>query len=124
MTITFENDNDVIVYALEKIMSYAREFQYFFVGNCTWWIASIIGLDEGLRRHIDNLALRQSAIVRGISTTPRDIARNVSIEPDKKLPEVSVDSYVKDPLRRTRKGRVNPLPQSKRQLKKARQAKA
>jgi len=110
MTITFENDNDVIVYALEKIISYAREHHYFFVANCVWWTASIIGLDGGLRRYIDTLASRQPAIVRGVSTTPRDIARNVSIEPDKKLPEVPVDRYVKDPLRRTKKGRVNPLP--------------
>jgi len=120
MTITFENDKEVIVYALEKIVSYAREHHHFFVANCVWWIASIIGLDKGLRRHIDTLALSQPAIVRGISTTPRDIARNVSIESDKKSPAVSVDSYVKNPLRRTRKGRVNPLPQTKNQLKKIR----
>ena len=124
MTITCENDNDIIVYALEKIVSYARELQHFFVGNCVWWIASVIGLDEQLRQHIDNLAERQLAIVRGISTTLRDIARNLNVEPATKLPEVSVNSYVKDPLRRTRKGRVNPLPQSKKQLKKARQAEA
>jgi len=124
MTITFENDNDVIVYALEKIVSYAREYRYFCVANCTWWIASIVGLHEHLRRHIDKLELGQSTIARGISSTPRDIARDVSIESDKKIPEVSEDSYIPDLLRRTRKGRVNPLPQSKRQLKKARQAEA
>jgi len=121
MTITFENDNDVIVYALERIISYAREFQYFFLANCTWWIASIIGLDESLQRHIDNLALGQSVIARGISATPRDIARDISVESDKKIPKEAADNYVPDPLRRTRKGRINPLPQSKRQLKKARQ---
>ena len=49
MTITFENHNDIIVYALEKIVRYAKQHQYFFLGNCVWWIASIIGLDEGLR---------------------------------------------------------------------------
>jgi len=111
MTITFENDNDVIVYALEKIIAYAREYQYFFVENCTWWIASVIGLDEGLQRHLDNLASRQSAIVREISTTPRDIARDVSIEFDTKLPGVSLHNHVKDPLKRTKKGQVNPRPQ-------------
>jgi len=124
MTLTFENDNDVIVYALEKIVSYAREYQYFFVANCTWWIASIIGLVESLQRYIDNLALRQPTIVREISTVPRDIARNVSVESDKMSPEESVDSYVTDPLRRTRKGRVNPLHKSKKQLKKPIRAKA
>jgi hypothetical protein len=48
MTITFENDSDVIVYALEKIISFARGNQYLFVANCLWWIAGIIGLDKGL----------------------------------------------------------------------------
>ena len=124
MTITFEKEEDVIVYALEKISSYAREYQYFFLANCTWWIASIYGWDEHLRYYIDNWEYKQPTVARGISTTPTDIARDVSIESDKQLSETPADSYVKDPLRRTRKGRVNPLPQSKRQLKKARQAKA
>jgi len=145
MTITFENDNDVIVYALEKIISYAREYQYFFVANCTWWIASIYGLENQLRQHIDYLALRQAGNDRAISTTPRDIARSVSTELaitgiegdhlsqihlsriqniDIQPLEESSNILDRDPLRRTRKGRVNPLPQSKRQLKKARQANA
>ena len=142
MTITFENDNDVVVYALEKIISFAREYQYFFVANCTWWIASIYGVDNQLRQHIDYLALRQSEtdrtesiqhrgiqntrnpITRGVSPTPRDIARDIGIELSPEELEVSIDKYVSDPLRRTRKGRINPLPQSKKQLKKARQAEA
>jgi len=55
MTINFENDNDVIVYALEKIIAYARSTQQIFVAQCVWWLASIIGLDKGLTIHIDNL---------------------------------------------------------------------
>ena len=31
MTIGFENDNDVIVYALEKVIAYARDNQYIFL---------------------------------------------------------------------------------------------
>jgi len=60
MTLTFENDNDVIVYALEKIISYARKHQYIFVGQSIWWIASVIGLTEGLATHIDNLRTRET----------------------------------------------------------------
>jgi hypothetical protein len=45
MTITFANDNDVIVYALEKIISYTRKSQQIFVAQCMWWLASIIGLE-------------------------------------------------------------------------------
>ena len=116
MTITFENDSDVIVYALEKIVSFARKNQYLFVANCAWWLAGIIGLDSGLINYIDNLESRKRVIQpREISTVPRDIAREVSPD-DKPLHKYS------SVLRKTRQGRVNPLPQTKRQLKKARQA--
>jgi len=122
MPITFENDSDVIVYALEKIISFARNIQYLFVANCVWWIAGIIGLYEDLRIHIDNLTLRERTI-RVVSSTPRDIPRNISLDLDKQALSSSAN-YISDPVRRTRKGRVNPLPQSKKQLKKARQAEA
>jgi len=58
MTITFENENDVIVYALEKIIRYARKNQYIIVAQSGWWIASVIGLTDGLVTHIDNLRIR------------------------------------------------------------------
>jgi len=61
MTITFENENDIIVYALEKIISYARKNQYIFVAQSVWWIASVIGLTDGLVMHIDNLRVRSEA---------------------------------------------------------------
>jgi hypothetical protein len=116
MTITFENDSDVIVYALEKIISFARENQYLFVANCAWWISGVINLQQRLINHIDNLEARKAVIHnRAISVTPRDIARGVS-------PEGKFSDYIPDPLRRTRKGRINPTPQSKRQLRKARKA--
>jgi len=73
MTITFENDNDVIVYALEKVISYARSTQQIFVDQCVWWLASIISLEPGLIIHIDNL--REPSI---ITTTPRDIQEEQS----------------------------------------------
>jgi len=61
MVITFENENDVIVYALEKIICYARKHQYIFVAQSVWWIASVIGLTDGLVIHIDNLRARVEA---------------------------------------------------------------
>ena len=124
MTLNFANDSEVIIYAFEKIISFARQNQYFFVGSCVWWIASVIGLDTGLRIHIDNLEQigedREISSIqdRGISSTPRDIARDISV--DKQEATVPTDS-ITEPLRRTRKGRINSRPQSKRQLKKARQ---
>jgi hypothetical protein len=143
MTITFETDSDVIVYALEKIISFARDNQYLFVANCAWWIAGVIGLESGLVTHIDNLEIRRPAHrPREISNTPRDITRLESIDPEQiKLEETIIQrrnspeasrvanteltdpDYIPDPLRRTRKGKKNPIPQSKNQLKKARQAK-
>jgi hypothetical protein len=55
MTITFESDTDVIIYALEKIISYARNNQYIFLAQSIWWISSIIELQEGLIIYIDKL---------------------------------------------------------------------
>jgi len=115
MPITFENDSDVIVYALEKIISFARNIQHIFVANCVWWIAGVIGLDDGLKIHINNLTSRER-ITRGVSSTPRDIARDTSLDLDEQALSSSAN-YVSDPLRRTRKGRVNPLPQTKSNLK-------
>jgi hypothetical protein len=58
MTITFDNDNNVIVYALEKVISYARRTQQIFVAQCIWWLTSIIGPPQGLINHIDNVQSR------------------------------------------------------------------
>jgi hypothetical protein len=116
MTITFENESDVIIFAFEKVISFARENRYLFVANCVWWISGVLNLQQGLINHIDNLEARKAVVYnRAISATPRDIAREVS-------PEDKPSDYIPDPLRRTRKGRINPLHQSKRQLKKARKA--
>jgi hypothetical protein len=59
MPITFENDNDIIVYALEKVIAYARRTEQIFVAQCVWWLASIIGLELGLVRYIDTLLERE-----------------------------------------------------------------
>jgi hypothetical protein len=60
MTITFESDKDVIVYALEKKISYARNNQYIFLAQSIWWISSTIRLQEGLVIYIDNLKVREN----------------------------------------------------------------
>jgi hypothetical protein len=74
MTITFETDNDVIVYALEKIISYARNNQYIFLAQSVWWISSIIGLQEGLIIHIDNLKERSNI---GQTEIPCELSKQV-----------------------------------------------
>jgi hypothetical protein len=58
MTITFENDNDIIIYALEKVISHARRTQQIFMAQCGWWLASIIGLHQCLVKYIVNTQSR------------------------------------------------------------------
>jgi hypothetical protein len=58
MTITFENDNDVIAYAFENIVSYTKTHQYIFLAQCVCWLATCIVLHDGLVTHIDNLGIR------------------------------------------------------------------
>jgi len=87
MTITFENENDVIVYELEKIISYARKYQYIFVAQSVWWIALVIGLTEGLATHNDNLRIRKEIL------DPNYLSEKEAIElqdlSGRQIPEVS-----------------------------------
>jgi hypothetical protein len=157
MTITFENDNDVIVYALEKVIAYARRTQQIFVAQCVWWLASIIGLEQGLTIFIDNIqsrvevavnsgvrevpSERQEACVpeqsvrqdnpegvpnitqeRSVSATPRDLTE------DQRLDRIldSAERVIQESFRdrgHLQYNRVNPLPSTKTQLRKARKVK-
>ena len=145
MTITFENGNDVIVYALDKVISYARRTQQIFAANCVWWLASIIGLEQGLVVYIDNLQKRSNETTVGtsgleVSITPRNIQGD-SRARDESAPVTSRDlmndrqadlvldraeQFIEDSERARntwQRSRVNPLPQTKKQLKKARKIK-
>jgi len=91
MGITFENDNDVIIYALEKVIAYARRSQHIFLAQCIWWLASIIGLEQGLINHINNIQSRLHAenrpekipsVGRTVSPTPRDIQGDPRLSPE------------------------------------------
>jgi hypothetical protein len=154
MTITFENDNDVIVYALEKVISYARRTQQIFVAQCVWWLASIISLETGLINHIDNLQKREDVLkqarvseerreapeedqssqqvhpdrvaqisaVRPVSTVPRDLTEDQRLDRILEEAEEVVQNSLRD-REAVRRYRVNPLPTTKTQLKKARKVK-
>jgi hypothetical protein len=63
MTNTFSNDNDVIIYTFETVFASARRTQQIFVAQCVWWLAGIIGLEQGLIVHIDNLRSRETQVV-------------------------------------------------------------
>ena len=100
-TIIFEHENDIISYTLEKIISFPRWEQYLFVANCIWWIAGIIGLDQGLTIHIDNLVIRQGTAVRGV------LKRRRNMEGDMFRTERSSS---------TKNGSINPLTKTKQHL--------
>jgi hypothetical protein len=59
MTMSFKNKNINIVYALEKIICFARDNQYIILAQRIWWIASVIRLQPGLIIFIDNLKARE-----------------------------------------------------------------
>jgi len=95
MTITFENDNEGIIYALEKVISYTRKTQQIFVAQCVWWLASIVGLEQGLIVHIDNLRKRSEVSYVGtsgreVSVMPRDNQED-SRERNEAVPAISRD---------------------------------
>jgi hypothetical protein len=70
MTISFDNSNDVIVYALEKIISICRDHHHLYAAQCVWWLAAITGLQEGLVIHIDNLRAPRIPAITGSSNNP------------------------------------------------------
>jgi hypothetical protein len=80
MTITFENDNDGITYAFEKVISHARRTQQIFVAQCVWWIASIIGLQQKRANYIDNNQLRQEVNI--VPEKAPDFTKSIS--PDRR----------------------------------------
>jgi hypothetical protein len=134
MTVTFENDNDVIVYALEKVISYARRTQQIFVAQCVWWLASIIGLEQRLANYIDIVQSRINitiipekvpSIGRTVSPIPRDNQEDQ--RQDKILEEC--EEYLKDSRRlreiaalkatgKTLTGFIDPTAISKKHLRK------
>jgi len=84
MTVTFENDNDVIVYASEKVIVYVRRTQQMFVAQCVWWLASIIGLEQGLINNIDNIQ-SQVEVATAIEAPSEDIASCAEADQDTEI---------------------------------------
>ena len=85
----------------------------------------MVSLDPALRYYLDSQRflsdlsvikdaqeIQQKTIERSISSIPQDIQRKSA-----KSPELVNSNHRNDPLRHTRKGRVNPFPTMKRQLK-------
>jgi hypothetical protein len=134
MTITFEHETDVIVYAFEKVISYAKKNQQIFVAQCVWWLALIVGIEQELVKYIDNIQSRINVTIipekvpreeRAVSPEPRDNQEDQ--RQDKILAECK--EFLKDSKRlreiaslkakgRTSSGRINPTTISKERLRK------
>jgi hypothetical protein len=141
MSISFENNNDIIVYAFEKVISYARNNHLIFVAQCAWSLASIIGLEQELIIHIDYFRKLKVAVTSedcsGIvhSDRTQQIISEKAVSPiptdlreDRRLDQIleNAEEYIEEFVRARsnwHQGRVNPLPQTKRQLRKARKVK-
>jgi len=70
MSINFENNNDILVYALAQVIAYPGRTEQIVVARCTWWLASVWGLEEGLIVNIANLAGRNLETLRQDQTDP------------------------------------------------------
>jgi uncharacterized HAD superfamily protein len=90
MTITFSNDHDVIIYSLEKIISYTRENLYIFMARCIWWIATAIRLQQGLIIHIDNLMERPTIGLQGTTETHSSPEEN-TLDPSDRTSDIHPD---------------------------------
>jgi hypothetical protein len=102
------------------------------VAQCVWWLASVVGLELSLENHIDTLRKREEHIhpdrvphiskERAASTVPRDLTE------DQRLDQIldSAEKVIQESFQNRKtfqQNRVNPLPTTKAQLKKARKAK-
>jgi len=122
MSVTLKNEGDSILWTLAKVLVIFKERHYLFAAPCIWWIAAWGKLDAALQYFLDNkqfpsetqknIGKQQAASTqRKVSAMPQDIQqRSVSEEYN----VLGWNQYQTDPLRRTWKGRIKPLPKTKR----------
>jgi len=48
MSITIENEADIILWTVAKLLVTFKQCQYLFVAECIWWIAALVQLDPAL----------------------------------------------------------------------------
>jgi len=129
MPVTFENDNDIVVYALECVTAHAKRTHHIFVAQCVWWLASIIGLEQALVSHINKLQGHKDTTLQEqppweVSATPRDLGE------DQRIHQVldNTEQYLKKSRRlreiaelkisgRTTTGQINPIKKTKKSLR-------
>jgi hypothetical protein len=139
MTITFQYDNDIIVYALEKVISFTTDNQPISLAWFVWSIAAVVGLQSDFVNYIDNFDERARKRISGNKPSTSNVHsgrdslglydREMPITRSDLVEDQSADRIIHrgerfiDKSENTRDqlilGRVNPLPPTKRQLKKA-----
>jgi len=55
MSISFENDNNVIIFQFEQILSFWRYDNYIFEAQCGWSLASMTEHQKGYMAQLDDL---------------------------------------------------------------------
>ena len=80
MTITFENESEVLLYSFGKLITIFRAKSYLFAAQCVWWLSALVNLQPELVQwlHIVNrqemyLAFFMSSESLVIYAMPRDI---------------------------------------------------
>jgi hypothetical protein len=105
MTITFQNDNDAIVFALEIIITFARNNQHIILAQSIWWISSIIRLQPELIRHLNHLrassefrsksSIQQTSLADSKGLASNNDFSNQHIHPDRvEGVQASYDDYL------------------------------
>jgi hypothetical protein len=70
------------VYTLETIISHARQHQNIILVLCVWWISAILGLQEGLVIHIDDIKERENIRDLELRVEPLVHSEGSKIPPD------------------------------------------
>jgi len=108
MPITFEDDNAIIVYALECVIAHAKRTQQIFVAQCVWRLASIIRLEQSLVSHIERLQGQRN-------TTPAEQLPRDYPQESRRLGEIAALKV----SGKTTTGRINPTKESKKNLRRS-----
>jgi len=103
-----ENDNAIIVHALECVIAHAKRTQQIFVAQCVWWLALIIGLEQDLVSHIDRLQGQRNT--KPAEQLPRDY-----LQESRWLREIAALKV----SGKTTTGQIHPTKESKKYLRRS-----
>jgi len=139
MIIGFQNEADVLLWAVAKLISTFHHKQYLFAAMCVLLLSSVLGLQPTLVYCIDNhrfncekkledLTQQKSVVtsnwIPNISHKQNTNPENLRIDKVQDQEEAFIrkskqdmDRHISDPLCRTRQGRINPFGSTKKNLK-------